>query len=69
MSMGLYFDELEEDAFSCRHEECPYKACSWHKYSLTEIDRDNYAFRYSGVASMFPIIVEDVGKCMMYLDL
>lgn len=69
MSIGFYLDEFEEEAFKCKHEECPYKACSWHKYSLLEIDRYNYACRYSGVASMFPIIIEDVVKCKMYLDI
>ena len=57
-----------EEELKCKHEECPYRACPWHGYSLLESDRDNYAFRYSGVASIFPIIIEDVKKCTMYLD-
>lgn len=57
-----------EEELKCKHEECPYRACTWHRYSLLESDRDNYAFRYTGVASIFPIIIEDVKKCTMYLD-
>lgn len=58
-----------EEELKCKHEECPYKACQWHKYTLMEIDRNNYANRYSGVASMFPLIIEDMKKCKMYLDI
>jgi len=68
MSIGFYFDEFEEEYFKCQHEECPYRACSWHKYSLTDIERYDYALRYSGVTNMFPLIIEDMEKCVMYLD-
>lgn len=69
MAIGFYLDEFEEEGFKCKHIECPYKACQWHKYTLMEIDRDNYANRYPGVASMFPLIIEDMETCEMYLDL
>lgn len=62
-------DKFEEEAFTCPHEECPYKACSFHRYSLNDLDRYDYCCRYSGAASMFPLIVEDMKKCNMYLDI
>ena len=69
MAIGFYLDEFEEEAFKCKHEECPYKACLWHRNSLLELDRFNYACRCPGVASMFPLTIDDMKKCQMYFDI
>ena len=62
---NLILDEFVK----CPHEECPYKACQWNKYSImSEDERNEYCNAYTGVASMFPIIVEDIKKCGLYMD-
>lgn len=68
MAINFYLDEFEEQDFKCKHTECPYKACSWHRYALEELDRYDYACEYKDVADMFPLIIEDVEICNMYLD-
>ena len=68
MSIGFYLDEFEEEAFKCKHEECPYKACLWHRYCLEEQDRDDYIRKYIGFVDIFPFKFEDTEECTLYLD-
>lgn len=53
---------------SCIHEECPYQACIWHKYSTDDIERKEYYDEYHSISILFPIDIEDMKICNMYLD-
>ena len=68
MAIEFYIDEFEKEV-KCVHEECPYKACLWHMYCLEEEDRDDYIRNNIGLVSIFPLNIEDIKDCTLYLDI
>ena len=63
----IMFEDWFEEELKCEHEECPYKACQYHRYCLEEQDRDDYASEYF-IARFFPLNFEDTEECVLYLD-
>lgn len=59
---------MGDNEMSCIHEECPYQACIWHKYSTDDVERKEYCDEYHSVSMLFPMDIEDMKICNMYLD-
>ena len=66
--MSSYLDEFEEEARSCKHYECPYKCCAYHWNRLDELGRVRYLEEYPIVAEGFPIGIDDIKNCQLYLN-
>ena len=66
--MGFYSDEFEEEVCTCKHYECPYECCAYHWNRLDELGRVRYLEEYPIVAEGFPMEIDDVENCQLYLD-
>ena len=64
----IMLEDWIEEELKCKHEECPYKACQWHRYCLEEKHREDYVRKYIGLATIFPLNFEDTKECTLYLD-
>lgn len=63
------FEDWFEEEFRCKHEECPYKCCAYHENRLDELGRVRYLEEYPIVAEGFPIEIDNVKNCQLYLDI
>ena len=63
----IMFEDWFEEELKCKYEECPYKACPWHKYCLEEQYRNDYTREYFTARSL-PLNFEDIEECTLYLD-
>lgn len=58
------WDEIIEYNFSCKHEECPYEDCMYHKYTT----KPTY-FYGEDIPFYMPKNEKEMKTCMSYLDI
>lgn len=58
------WEGLITDHFFCKHEECPYKNCMYHKYS----DKPTY-FYDEDIPFYVPKSNEEMKDCMSFMDI